>query len=262
MNVVSRRGASMPMVIGIVVVILVIVGALMFLRSAPGGDNVGMTVTLDRQNNSNESGTAKFIEEAGKLKVVLALTGTLPDASEPAHIHAGSCANLGGPKYTLIPLAGGKSETMLDMTLDKLLLELPLAVNVHKSATEASVYVSCGDIPGNNTAAQEGNGGVAGAPAAQGKTYTVEITEAGFKPATLTIATGDTVEFLNKDKIPHWPASGPHPTHTNYPPLNIGFLKQGESHLVTFPTVGKFGFHDHIHESDTRLQGIIEVYEE
>ncbi len=238
------------MVVGIIVVILVIVGVVMFLKSTPGADNAGVTVALGAQNNSNESGTAKFIEkEAGKLKVVLALTGSPAGVSEPAHIHAGSCVNLGGPKYTLTPLVGGKSETMLDITLDQLLSELPLAVNVHKSATEASVYVSCGNIPGGNTA-QEGNGGVV--PVAQGKTYAIEITAAGFKPSKLTIATGDTVEFTNKDTIPHWPASGPHPAHTTCPGFDsTPGINPGATYSHTFTEANVCPMHDHLKTSIT-----------
>ena len=34
----------------------------------------------------------------------------------------------------------------MDISLTRLLGELPLAVNVHKSATEVTTYVACGDI--------------------------------------------------------------------------------------------------------------------
>ena len=35
---------------------------------------------------------------------------------------------------------------MLDVTLEQLRSELPLAINIHRSAAEASVYVSCGEL--------------------------------------------------------------------------------------------------------------------
>lgn len=50
---------------------------------------------------------------------------------------------------------------------------------------------------------------------------TIEITKDGFRPAVLNIDAGDTVRFVNKDTMPHWPASARHPTHTLYPGSNI-----------------------------------------
>src|SRR3989338_11273014 len=47
--------------------------------------------------------------------------------------------------------------------------------------------------------------------------YTVEMTPAGFSPGSLVIKAGDTVNFVNKDTIPHQPASAAHPTHAVYP---------------------------------------------
>lgn len=143
--------------IGIVVVI-VVVGYLMFSNKpteqvpqpvetteAPAPAEV--TVILSQQNDSGESGTATMMEVDGKVKVMLNLTGVLPEGVEqPAHIHMGKCPDVGEVKYPLTSPVSGVSETMLDVTLDQLKSELPLAINVHKSSEEASVYVSCGDI--------------------------------------------------------------------------------------------------------------------
>lgn len=89
----------------------------------------------------------------------------------------------------------------------------------------------------------------------------IYITEKGVIPQNIKIKLGGQIMFFQVDASWHDIASGPHPTHTEYPPLNIGFLKRGESHTVTFTKKGDFGFHDHIHENDIRLQGKIEVYE-
>lgn len=104
------------------------------------------TVTLSTQNNSGESGTATLKEENGKVKVTLNLTGAPASVSQPAHVHLGSCTSLGGVKHSLMYPLNGKSETTLDTTFDQLKAGLPLAINVHKSETEAGVYVSCGDL--------------------------------------------------------------------------------------------------------------------
>lgn len=105
-----------------------------------------VTVALSAQNNSGESGEALLEDLNGKTKVSIRLSGALAGAQQPAHIHAGACPTPGAVKYPLSLVKNGNSETMLEVSLENLLKELPLAVNVHKSATEASVYVSCGDI--------------------------------------------------------------------------------------------------------------------
>ncbi len=105
------------------------------------------TVTLGAQNNSKEMGTATLKEVDGKVTVTLDLTGTPKGVSQPAHIHTGSCPNPGAIKYPLTNVVDGKSETTLDVTMDKLRSELPLAVNIHKSAAQSKVYVSCGNLP-------------------------------------------------------------------------------------------------------------------
>ena len=104
------------------------------------------TITLAEQNASGESGTATLKEENGKVKVSLSLTGEPLDVTQPAHIHVGSCPDVGAVKYLLESPVNGVSETLLDVTLDQLRAEQPLGLNIHKSTSEASVYVSCGDL--------------------------------------------------------------------------------------------------------------------
>lgn len=111
-----------------------------------GGAVKVITVKLAELNNSGETGTAILKEENGKTKVTLRLSGAPKDVTQPAHIHAGSCAALGGVKWPLTFPVNGKSETTLDITLVQLRTEMPLAVNVHKSTAEAGVYVACGEI--------------------------------------------------------------------------------------------------------------------
>ena len=104
-------------------------------------------INLAAQNNSGISGTATLKQEEGKVKVSLDLSGTPAGVTEPAHIHMGACPNPGAIKYPLSSVVNGKSETTLgNITLARLKTELPLAINVHKSAEEAGVYVSCGDL--------------------------------------------------------------------------------------------------------------------
>lgn len=103
-------------------------------------------INLEEETDSGESGTATIKEVEGKTMVVLDLTGAPKGVTQPAHIHEGSCPGVGAIKYPLTSVVDGKSETTLDVGLDQLLSEVPLAINVHKSVAEAKVYVSCGDI--------------------------------------------------------------------------------------------------------------------
>ena len=89
------------------------------------------------------------------------------------------------------------------------------------------------------------------------ETVEVNITSTGFDVTSLTINKGDTVKFTNNDSQPHWPASNPHPVHTDL----AGFdarkgLQQGESYSFAFTQTGTFGFHDHLNPG---TQGTITV---
>ncbi len=105
-----------------------------------------IVVTMSALNASGETGTATLSDVEGKAKVVINLAGAPLGLPQPAHIHVGSCPNPGAVKYPLSNVIDGKSETMLSISIDQLLKELPLAVNVHKSAADLKTYVSCGDI--------------------------------------------------------------------------------------------------------------------
>lgn len=85
----------------------------------------------------------------------------------------------------------------------------------------------------------------------------IEITDTGFTPSTVTINAGQTVTFINNGQAPHWPASDPHPTHTNLPGFDAEHaLQTGEKYSYTFNDKGSWGFHDHL---NARLTGRINV---
>jgi hypothetical protein len=104
---------------------------------------------LSPQNNSGESGTATLTKAGdNQTKVVLDVKGAPSGASQPVHIHKGTCDKLDPkPAYPLSPLVNGKSETTVNASLDSL-EKGGYAVNGHKSAQEASTYVFCGPIGG------------------------------------------------------------------------------------------------------------------
>lgn len=105
-----------------------------------------MTVNLADLNNSGQTGTATLEESNGKVMVTINLSGGNFAQPQPAHIHTGSCPAPGGVKYPLTNVVNGKSETTLDTTLEALKAASPLAINIHKSQAEQTVYTACGDL--------------------------------------------------------------------------------------------------------------------
>ena len=78
-------------------------------------------------------------------------------------------------------------------------------------------------------------------------TKTITYTDSGFSPATLTIKAGDTVLFKNNGSKDFWPASAPHPTHTNYPEFDAKKgIAPGASYSFTFTRIGSWKYHNHL----------------
>ncbi len=95
----------------------------------------------------------------------------------------------------------------------------------------------------------------AATPAAHGNTVTFD--GSSFSPSTLTVKSGTTVTFTNNSDTPVWPASNPHPTHTDLPGFDAGKgLGKGESYSFTFVKKGSWGYHDHL---DSGIMGTIVV---
>lgn len=105
-----------------------------------------ISIKLVEQNKSGETGVVDISPVEGKTKVMITITGKKSTVPQPAHIHGGMCPKPDAIKYALSDVVGGLSETILDVSMEDLLKQGQLAVNVHKSAAEAAVYVSCGDI--------------------------------------------------------------------------------------------------------------------
>ena len=93
----------------------------------------------------------------------LAQTPVAGDGPHPAHIHAGTCAELGEVVAPLTDVAeetaGGERsgpESAIPVKTSRSVVDLPLqdiidgghAINVHLSAEEIDTYIACGDIGG------------------------------------------------------------------------------------------------------------------
>lgn len=114
--------------------------------NAGAPDDAAVTVEMDEQNDSGQSGSATltFIDE-GTTEVVLELLDG-PDNPQPVHVHAGSCDELGDVAYPLNDLEDGRSSTQLEASLDEL-TGGDFAINAHQSADEIETYTACGDVP-------------------------------------------------------------------------------------------------------------------
>ena len=103
------------------------------------------------------------------------------------------------------------------------------------------------------------------------KQHSIEFTSSGYSPKELEIKQGDSVNWVNKNNIPMWPASAIHPTHTVYPGTDIrncGKVLEGKmfdacaehitkkSFSFVFNEKGKWYYHDHI---NPRFTGQITV---
>ncbi len=116
------------------------------ITTSPGIGGGPEEFDLEEQSDSGESGTVSLEEtEDGKLKVVLEVEDAIA-ASQPVHIHNGTCDNLGSIRYNLNNVVNGKSETTLNLTLAQLEAQLPLAANVHASAANMGTNVACADL--------------------------------------------------------------------------------------------------------------------
>ena len=99
-----------------------------------------------------------------------------------------------------------------------------------------------------------GGGGTSGA--------TVTITAAGVNPATVTVALGQTVTFVNNDNRTHEMASDPHPQHGTCPGIEagLGSLAAGQTRTTRImANSGTCRYHDHLNDSASSLQGTINV---
>lgn len=80
---------------------------------------------------------------------------------------------------------------------------------------------------------------------------TVTLTKDGFSPASITIKMGEKVIFKNEGTDQMWVASGPHPTHTNYPEFDEKTaVSKGQSYEFTFTKVGSWKYHNHLNPEE------------
>lgn len=103
----------------------------------------------------------------------------------------------------------------------------------------------------NNKSAQNNNPGPSVAAVNPNEEIaTVVLGPSGFAPATLTIKAGTRVTWINKSGTSAILASNNHPTHTLYPPLNLGEFGDGSSVQLVFDKPGTYGYHNHLNPDE------------
>ncbi len=207
-----------------------------------------LQIKLTEQNASGQGGQAVIVPiGTSTLRVIVNLAGKPSSEAEPAHIHLGSCPNPGVVKYPLVNVGKGASQTDIsNMTIEKLLSELPLAINVHKSATDIKTYVACGNITAETV--MDAMKKEPGESMKMQKETRVSYTAQGFSPKTIAIKKGEAVVFENKTGKPASVASNVHPTHLLYPEFDQYKTDQREKNefRFTFTKVGTWNYHDHL----------------
>ena len=79
----------------------------------------------------------------------------------------------------------------------------------------------------------------------------VTYTDSGFSPQTVTIKAGETVIFKNNASDAFWPASNPHPLHTDYPGFDaLQSIPPGNTYSFQFTKVGTWGYHNHLNPQE------------
>ena len=122
--------------------------ALIAIPSLTHASGKHLSVTMNALNSSGQSGTATISRaSSGHITVTIDLSGEPSGASEPAHIHPGTCANLDPvPKAVLSPVVDGRSVTTLPAPTSS--SSGHRAIVVHKgTGADMKTYVACGDIP-------------------------------------------------------------------------------------------------------------------
>lgn len=85
----------------------------------------------------------------------------------------------------------------------------------------------------------------------------VDFDGQSFNPKSVNIKVGDIVIFKNNSSQDFWPASNPHPIHTDYPEFDAKqAIAPGGKYQFKFEKAGNWGYHDHLNPS---MNGTINV---
>ena len=121
---------------------------LIWVAAGCRGDEEALTIPLDPQAGSGQSGEATLTATGSQTLVVVKVSpGPQENDPQPLHIHFGQWgANLGNVRYSLENVVAGESRTVLDASLSNL-RDGKSAINLHESFPGIRTYTACGTIP-------------------------------------------------------------------------------------------------------------------
>lgn len=106
-----------------------------------------INVNMGAMNGSKQDGSASVTQKGKTLSVAVHVFNEPKGASEPAHIHKGTCKKLDPVPYrSLSNVVNGTSNTTVTGLSIAEIKKGHFAINVHKSLKDLKVYVSCGDL--------------------------------------------------------------------------------------------------------------------
>lgn len=106
-----------------------------------------LNINMGAMNGSKQDGAASAGDKGNGVQVSIHLYNEPKGASEPAHIHKGTCKNIDpAPFKPLSNVVNGTSQTFVAGVSVAELKKGHYAINVHKSANDLKTYVSCGDL--------------------------------------------------------------------------------------------------------------------
>ena len=121
------------------------------------------------------------------------------------------------------------------------------------------IAVACNKAPATSNSTNSSNNNQSSSNQAQTGTAEIDMTADGFSPANITVKAGIVVVFKNTGTSPRWPASNPHPTHTDLPGFDpLRGIGAGEGFSFTFTKVGTWKFHDHLNPTQGGSVTVVE----
>lgn len=91
---------------------------------------------------------------------------------------------------------------------------------------------------------------------AQAQEVIITVTNAGFNPQTVTVKAGTRVIWVNNATGEVTVNAADHPTHKEYPPLNLGEFGPNQSVQLVFDKAGTYKYHNHL---DASQNGVVVV---
>jgi len=107
---------------------------------------LSVTVPLGPGRDGTQQGTATLTADGPRTIVAIDITPGEPGVPQPAHIHEGSCPDVGPVAHPLQDVVDGASTTTVEASLAEL-LSGGFAINIHRSQTAIAEYTACGNIP-------------------------------------------------------------------------------------------------------------------